>query len=92
MVNTSIHTDLQKITVTLPQALLVRLRAHVPPRQRSRFILEAIEERLELEEQIAALDETAGAWSEQNHPEMRTDEDIDRWLGDLRRSWSKQES
>ena len=53
---------------------------------------ESIEERLDLEEQIAALDETAGAWSEQNHPEMRTDEDIDRWIGDLRRSWSKQES
>jgi hypothetical protein len=78
--------------VTLPKALLIRLREHVPARQRSRFILEALEERLALEEQIVALEETAGAWSEQNHPEMRTDEDIDRWLGELRRSWSKKES
>ena len=92
MANTSIQTDPQKITVTLPQAVLARLRAHVPARQRSRFILEAIEERLQLEEQSAALDETAGAWSDENHPEMRTDEDIDRWLSDLRRAWSKQES
>lgn len=89
MVNT-LQTDLQKITVTLPQTILTRLRAHVPARQRSRFILEAIEERLALEEQIAALDETAGAWSEENHPEMRTEEDIDRWLNNLRRSWSRQ--
>jgi len=92
MANISIQTDSQKITVTLPKALLARLREHVPARQRSRFILEALEERLALEEQIAALEETAGAWSEQNHPEMRTDEDIDRWLGNLRRSWSKKES
>lgn len=92
MMNTSMQTDLQKITVTLPQAVLTRLRAYVPARQRSRFILEAIEERLALEEQIAALDETAGAWSEENHPEMRTEADIDRWLNDLRRSWSRQES
>ena len=92
MVNTPIQTDSQKITVTLPKALLTRLREHVPARQRSRFILEALEERLALEEQIVALEETAGAWSEQNHPEMRTDEDIDRWLGKLRRSWSKKES
>ena len=92
MVNTPIQTDSQKITVTLPKALLIRLREHVPARQRSRFILEALEERLALEEQIVALEETAGAWSEQNHPEMRTDEDIDRWLGELRRSWSKKES
>lgn len=91
MADAAIQNGLQKITVTLPQGVLARLRAHVPARQRSRFILEAIEERLALEEQIAALDETAGAWSEQNHPEMRTEEDIDRWLSELRRSWSKQE-
>jgi len=76
----------------LPAALLSRLREHVPARQRSRFILEAIEERLALEEQITALEETAGSWSDQNHPEMRTDEDIDRWLDNLRQSWSKKES
>ena len=52
MVNTPIQTDSQKITVTLPKALLTRLREHVPARQRSRFILEALEERLALEEQI----------------------------------------
>ena len=86
MVNTPIQADSQKITVTLPTVLLTRLREHVPARQRSRFILEA------LEEQIVALAETAGAWSEQNHPEMRTDEDIDRWLGEPRRSWSRKES
>lgn len=91
-VNNSIPTNLQKITVMLPEALLSRLREHVPARQRSRFILEAIEERLALEEQITALAETAGAWSDQNHPEMRTDEDIDHWLDNLRQSWSKKES
>jgi len=92
MVNTPIQTDSQKIIVTQPKALLTRLREHVPARQRSRFILEALEERLALEEQSVALAETAGAWSDQNHPEMRTDEDIDRWLGELRRPWSRKES
>jgi Arc/MetJ-type ribon-helix-helix transcriptional regulator len=92
MVNTPIQADSQKITVTLPKALLTRLREHVPARQRSRFILEALEERLALEEQNEALAETAGAWSDQSHPEMHTDEDIDRWLGELRRSWSRKES
>ena len=92
MVNNSIPTNLQKITVMLPEALLSRLREYVPARQRSRFILEAIEERLALEEQITALAETAGAWSDQNHPEMRTDEDIDHWLDNLRQLWSKKES
>jgi Arc/MetJ-type ribon-helix-helix transcriptional regulator len=91
MANPSIRGDVEKITVTLPKVLLARLREHVPARQRSRFILEALEERLALEEQVAALEETAGAWSDQNHPEMRTDEDIDRWLADLRSSWGRKE-
>ncbi len=81
----------EKITVVLPTGLLERLRAHVPPRQRSRFILEAIEERLATQELLAALDETAGAWTDENHPEMRTPEDIDRWLANLRNSWNPQE-
>ena len=81
----------EKITVVLPAGLLERLRAHVPSRQRSRFILEAIEERLSTQELLAALDETAGAWTDENHPEMRTPDDIDRWLADLRNTWNPRE-
>jgi metal-responsive CopG/Arc/MetJ family transcriptional regulator len=92
MANLSIQGDSQKITVTLPRALLARLREHVPARQRSRFILEAVEERLALEEQVEALEEAAGAWSDQNHPEMQADQDIDRWLADLRSSWGQRAS
>ena len=81
------HVDAQKITVTLPRALLNRLDEHVAPRRRGRFIAEAIEERLALAEQSAALAETAGAWSDENHPDMRSGREIDEWLDNLRRSW-----
>ncbi len=79
--------DVRKVTVTLPKALLARLEEHVPARQRSRFIAEAIAERLALAEQQAAIEETAGAWRDENHPDMRTGEDVDRWLADLRQGW-----
>ncbi len=36
-----------------------------------------------VEEQLAALDETAGAWTDENHPDLKTDEEIDRWLANL---------
>jgi hypothetical protein len=48
--------DVRKITVASPVALLARLDEWIPSRSRSRFILEAIEERLAIEEQLAALD------------------------------------
>lgn len=89
MATESVYSDFQKITVSLPKTLLARLDERIPSRGRSRFIMEAIEERLALAEQIAVLDETAGAWTDANHPEMRTDEDIDRWLAELRSSWGQ---
>ncbi len=79
--------DVRKVTVTLPKALLARLEERVPARQRSRFIAEAIAERLALAEQQAAIEETAGAWRDENHPDMQTGEDIDRWLTELRQGW-----
>ena len=81
--------DVRKITVTLPTAMLARLDERIPARSRSRFIIEAIEDRLAIEEQLAALDETAGAWLDKNHPDMKTDADIDRWLANLRASWGQ---
>ena len=81
----------QKITVTLPKDLLDRLNQVVPARGRSRFITEAIEQRLVAEEQMAVLNETAGAWSDEHHPDLRTDSQIDQWIQDLRSSWLQSE-
>lgn len=78
----------RKITVTLPEELLERLDARIPPRQRSRFIAVALETQLAIVEQLAALEESAGAWTDRNYPEMSTDEEIDSWLRDLRQSWA----
>jgi hypothetical protein len=77
----------RKITLTLPQSLLIRLDATVPGRKRSHFTAEAIEERLAIAEQLAALEETAGAWSDERHPDMRSEADIDQWLTSLRPAW-----
>ncbi len=80
-------SETQKITIVLPKIVLQRMDELIPSRQRSRFIAEALAERLALEEQVLALEESAGAWSEAGHPEMADDEAIDRWLVDLRTSW-----
>lgn len=36
------------------------------------------------EEQLEAIDNAAGAWKDEHHSDMKTDEDIDRWLKNLR--------
>lgn len=77
----------QKVTVSLPKGLLERLNQTVPSRKRSLFITEAIEEHLDLLEQISALEAAAGAWSLENHPTLQDDEGIDKWLKDARQGW-----
>jgi len=78
----------QKITVTIPVALLNRLDDRISKRQRSNFIAEAIAERLALEEQVAALEETAGLWADKDHPELADGEAIDRWVSTMRQNWT----
>jgi hypothetical protein len=78
----------KKVTITLPKLVLQRLNEVVPARQRSRFISEVLAERLALEEQVLALEESAGAWTEESHPEMQDGAAIDRWLTRLRQSWT----
>lgn len=81
-------SDTQKTTVSLPKPLLERLKERVPARQRSSFIAEALEERLALEDQLEAIDESAGCWESEDHPELLTDDDIDAWLAELRGVWN----
>lgn len=87
MANYNSDSETKKITVALPTSLLIRLSDRVPSRQRSHFIARAVEERLDIEEQLAVLEETAGAWSDEKYPELSSEEDIDLWLNDLRQSW-----
>ncbi len=85
--NTSTYTA-QKITVTLPTLLLERMAEYIPSRRRSQFIVEAIEERLALEEQVAALDESAGAWSDEDYPDLDSVEAVETWIRELRSTWT----
>jgi hypothetical protein len=85
------ETGTQKITISLPQELAERFKAQVPARQRSTFIARILEEYLAIQEQLEALDEAAGCWSDERHPDMATDADIDNWLADLRSNWQHKE-
>jgi predicted transcriptional regulator len=74
----------QKITVSLPEELVNRMNEIIPTRQRSRFIAEALEERLALVEQAIAIEEGAGIWKDEDYPHLATDDDIEQWIRELR--------
>lgn len=84
--------EAQKLTISLPGKLAERFKARVPRRRRSEFIAQLLENQLAIEEQLNALDETAGSWADENHPEMQSDDDIDTWLVNLRSGWNRDEA
>lgn len=80
-------TKLERISIYFPKPLLDDLRKYVPPRKRSAVIVEAMEKEVQKLKLLAALEESFGAWSDEDHPELATDEDIDRYVHDLRATW-----
>lgn len=60
-----------KITpIRIPADLLKSIDAHVGRRQRSKFILDAIERELLRQRQLEAMKEAAGCWKAEDHPEI----------------------
>ncbi|MFQ6090752.1 MAG: CopG family ribbon-helix-helix protein [Candidatus Bipolaricaulia bacterium] len=77
---------MRRTNVMLPEELLEEIDRVAGKRKRSRFIAEAIEEKLARVRFEEALAQAAGAWSDENHPELKTQEDINRYLERVRRS------
>jgi len=77
---------MRRTNVVLPEELLEEVDRVAGKRKRSRFIAEAIEEKLARMRFEEALAQAAGAWNDENHPELETQEDINRSLERVRRS------
>ncbi len=60
------------MNLLLPRELADDLYALVPPRQRGRVIAEAVARELRRRRLLAAIEKSAGAWSDADHPDMKT--------------------
>jgi hypothetical protein len=73
-----------RMNVLLPVEVASDLRARVPPRKRARFIAQAVERELRRLRLETALDASAGAWEDSDHPELSDGPAIDRWIAEGR--------
>ncbi len=81
----------RRINVTFPDNVLEALDQFVPPRKRNRFIVDATEVALRRARLTRTLEELRRepAWSDENHPELVTVEDVERFVRGLREPWSR---
>lgn len=77
--------DYERVSVLLPKKVVEELRESVPEGERSRFVSEATRKALARLRLAYALKRGAGAWKDEDHPDLQTIEDIHRWLEELRR-------
>lgn len=79
----------KRINVTFPVSLLEELRRYVPRRERNRFIVEATEKELKRTRLRKVLEDLRRepAWSDEDHPDLMTVEDVNRYVRRLRETW-----
>jgi hypothetical protein len=78
----------KRINLTLPGALLRELYETIPPRKRNQFIVELIERELRRLRLLKVLEKTSGAWSDEAYPHLKTRDDVDRYVRQLREQWT----
>ena len=76
-----------KLSITLPKELANEVRLTVPKRRVSAFFAEAIKRYMAQYKQRVALEKGFGAWSSENHPELKTPEDTVIYVRRLRESY-----
>ena len=79
----------RRVNVIFPAELVEALDQFVSPRQRNRFIVEATERALDQARltQVLRNLRTEPAWKEVEHPDLRTPDDVDRYVRRIRETW-----
>lgn len=73
-----------RMHVVLPDDLVKSVDAMAGKGKRSRFIEDAVREKLRIEALLSALEETAGMLSADEHPEWATSEKVASWVRESR--------
>ena len=79
----------ERMNLYLTKSLMDELRKAVPARERTRFVEDVLARELRRRKLKAALKASAGAWKDEDHPDMMTGADIDRWIEEQRRLGSR---
>ncbi len=88
-ISTVYKVEKERLNLYLPKSLVDDLRQYVPERQRTQFVVDVLSRELYRMRVREALRLSAGAWSDEDHPEMATGEDIDRWIEEGRKTLTR---
>ena len=74
----------EKLSITVPKELAEKLREMVPSGKISAFVADAVDGKLQMEKQRIGLEVGRGAWKDEDHPDLETPEDTQRFIREIR--------
>jgi hypothetical protein len=80
--------DVERLNIRIPRELADDLKRLVPARKRSQLVVAATAEVVARLKQQEALREDK-IWSDESHPDLTSQEDINRYLSEMRASWER---
>ncbi len=78
-----------KTHLAIPEDLVAEVDRIAGKRRRSLFIAEATREKLAKERFLTVLEETSGAWTDRNHPELTTAKSVESYVREKRQTYGK---
>ena len=80
----------KRMHVVIPEDTVRAIDSMVGKRQRSQFIAQVLKERLQQLRIIKAIDKAAGAWKNEDHPELAGRNGTKKWIKNLREESGRQ--
>lgn len=75
----------ERMNLYITKSVMDELRRTIPARERTKFVEEVLARELRRLKLREAIEKSYGAWKDEDHPDMMTPEDIDRWIEEQRR-------
>lgn len=83
-ISTSNKVEKERLNLYLPKSLVDDLRDTIPARERTQFITDVLARELRRCKLLKAIENSYGAWQDEDHPNMATGRDIDYWIQEQR--------
>ena len=79
----------ERMNLYLTKSLMDDLRRVVPARDRTRFVEDVLARELRRRKLREALKKSYGAWKDEDHPELATFADVNRWVEEGRKGFTR---
>ncbi len=83
------RTVKERMNLYITKSLMDDLRRAIPARERTRFVEEILARELRRLKLREAIKNAYGAWKDDDHPELATFEDVNRWVEEGRKGFTR---